>query len=534
MEPIQIKLPSEKSENKYFHYVPIEETIKRLYVDKSLEGNILYKKGIRDNKEVLRDFSDGSIYLQNKQIQENPEAIILMGFQDAFETVNPLGAAKVKHKVIGIYINFLNLPEYLRSHINTIKLIGLVKEKDFNHDVVCGKIVEGLKRLQSCGIKINTDKIVKAVLLFMTGDNLGSHSLGGFTENFSRAEYFCRYCLVSRELFEAQNGEFGDYDLRTVDSYKAAVKKIEDDNLEMYQGVKFDSAFNQLPDFHVCNPGLPPCWGHDGFEGVIAYDLKLYVDYFIKKGWLSLKALNSRIEKFPYSVEDRKDKPCKISATSKKIACGACQVWQFLRLFPVMISDKIKDFDDKVWYLVILLSEITEIICAPEIHESYLPYLQGIINEYLSLRVNKFPKNKLRPKHHYVHHYPYLIRQFGPLMKVWSLRFESKHTYFKRVTRTLHNFINLTKSLAVKHELLMSYLRLGADLRLDVQIDGSGEFHSHIYCKEIMQALKAANLPTYIQKCNSVVIKGTFFKEGNVVVFSQSTYQTDLAMGKIE
>ena len=99
----------------------------------------MYKKGIRDNKEVLRDFSNGSIYLQKKQIQENPKAIILMGFQDAFETMNPLGAAKVKHKVIAIYINFLNLPEYLRSHINTLKLIGLVKEKDFNHDVVYGR-----------------------------------------------------------------------------------------------------------------------------------------------------------------------------------------------------------------------------------------------------------------------------------------------------------------------------------------------------------------------------------------------------------
>ena len=49
----------------------------------------------------------------------------------------------------------------------------------------------------------------------------------------------------------------------------------------------------------------------------------------------------------------------------------------------------------------------------------------------------------------------------------------------------------------------MSYFGLGADLRLDVQIDASGEFHSHIYCKEIMQALKAANLPTHIQKCIS-------------------------------
>ena len=88
-----------------------------------------------------------------------------------------------------------NLPDDIRSHSNTIKLVGLCIEKNFDHEVVYGRIVK--------------------------------------------------------------------------------------DCLKEYQGVKFNSVFNKLPDFHVCNPGLPPCWGHDGFEGVIAYDLQLYYTWII-------------------------------------------------------------------------------------------------------------------------------------------------------------------------------------------------------------------------------------------------------------
>lgn len=49
------------------------------------------------------------------------------------------------------------------------------------------------------------------------------------------------------------------------------------------KGIKLRSVFNDLPDFHVCQPGLPPCLGHDIFEGVLSYNLDLYLNYFIKK-----------------------------------------------------------------------------------------------------------------------------------------------------------------------------------------------------------------------------------------------------------
>ena len=36
-----------------------------------------------------------------------------------------------------------------------------------------------------------------------------------------------------------------------------------------------------------------------------------------------------------------------------------------------------------------------------------------------------------RPKHHFLSHYPELYKNKGPLIKVWAMRMESKHTYNK-------------------------------------------------------------------------------------------------------
>lgn len=87
-----------------------------------------------------------------------------------------------------------------------------------------------------------------------------------------------------------------------------------------------DSVFNQLQSFHVCNFGLPPCLAHDLFEGVIAYDLKLFIDYFVTKEWFSFDKLNKLINCFPYSTEDRKDKPCPLEEKKYRIIGNACQV----------------------------------------------------------------------------------------------------------------------------------------------------------------------------------------------------------------
>ncbi|KAF3844341.1 hypothetical protein F7725_020856 [Dissostichus mawsoni] len=62
---------------------------------------------------------------------------------------------------------------------------------------------------------------------------------------------------------------------RTAQSYQSHLQDLKISDTNSVCGIKSDSPFNQLGHFHVCQPGLPPCLGHDMFEGIVSYDLAL-------------------------------------------------------------------------------------------------------------------------------------------------------------------------------------------------------------------------------------------------------------------
>ena len=525
VDPVSIEI----DKNKHFSYVPPAKTLENMFFDKSIQNHLNFNISEKKSDGLLEDFTDGSVYKNNSFFKQNPTALKIILYQDSFEVVNPIGAARKKHKILAIYMNLGNISDHLRGHVDTIKLVALCKEVDFDHSKVYGKLVSDLQKIETDGITINGTNF-KGSVVYIAGDNLGSHSLGGFLENFSKATYFCRFCSITRETFHSENGCFTIGELRTVDSYEKSVQNIG--NHDSNNGIKFNSVFNQLQHYHVCSPGLPPCLGHDLFEGIVAYDMKLFVDYFIANKWFSLKYLNKKIDDFKYSSEDRRDKPCLIK-DSDRIVGGACQIWTFLRVFPFLIEDKVKDVDDDVWNLIMLLSEIVEIICSPSIHLSTLPYLELLIAEYILKRKLVFPLNNLRPKHHYILHYPMLISQFGPLIKVWTLRYESKHRFFKKTVRFLNNFINLTKTLSVKHELLQSLVRLGSDIRMEIDTNAINHFDLKLYNISIQEAIIKRKLVNDLQQCNKVIYKGTEYKKGYVLALRQNGYRDNIVFGKI-
>ena len=57
-----------------------------------------------------------------------------------------------------------------------------------------------------------------------------------------------------------------------------------------------------------------------------------------------------------------------------------------------------------------------------------------------------------------------MIRRFGSLVK--TLRFESKHQYFKALTHSTKNNKNICQSLAKRHQ-FMIYLQYAKDYFLD-------------------------------------------------------------------
>lgn len=121
----------------------------------------------------------------------------------------------------------------------------------------------------------------------------------------------------------------------------------------------------------------------------------------------------------------------------------------FLRLLPVLIGDKVQDPDDVVWQLTLQLKDIVDLVCAPKISVPQVAYLEITIQDYLDSRKGLFPENHLKPKHHY----PAQILKFGPIIRLWTMRFESKHAYFKRCERHLKNFKNICLTLSERQQM---------------------------------------------------------------------------------
>jgi len=213
----------------------------------------------------------------------------------------------------------------------------------------------------------------------------------------------------------------------------------------------------KLSHFHVTQ-GYPPDIVHDLFEGIVPVELALCLREFVSKKYLSLETLNTLILNFPYKWGDRTNRPHIIPCTyaSKcNIGGNAHENWNLLRLLPFIIGDLIPE-SEPGWLVLLDLKEIVELAVAPIHNEETIAYLNSKITEHRHRFVELFP-SRLLPKHHFVEHYPQMIKYFGPLVGQWTMRFEAKHSFFKKVARHTNCFRNIMLTLAAKHQQMIAY-----------------------------------------------------------------------------
>ena len=325
--------------------------------------------------------------------------------------------------------------------LNIILLAMLVKEsylKLYGQCVVFRQILSELKDLCTEGFVDNKEQSFVVNVLGILGDNLGLHYIGGFSENFN-TEHFCRFCLFGKSLFQKESYVVGE--AQTRDSYDDCIQILQQDcRIKSHLDVKFNSVFNQLPGFHICDLTLPPCIGHDIFEGIMANDMALFVQYFTKNHWFTYDTLNNRILAFNYEDHDGNDRPPVIPVNASKLSGQAVENWCLVRMFSLLVFGLIRNTKDKVWKLYLSLKEIVELVCSQKISHRQILYLDVICKDYVDRRKKHFPSFSLKPKHHFLIHYAELTIKFGPLMRLWTLRMQSKHLYFKRCARAVKSY----------------------------------------------------------------------------------------------
>ena len=401
-----------------------------------------------------------------------------------------------------VYFTIFDLPDEYASRVDSIFVVmaGRYNSIKSEGQEIFRRLVNDLKILEK-GIVINGET-VKAGLLAYCGDNLESHTVGGFQTHF-HAGYVCRFCVINykeipeyvlsqyphrwtkerydelaldlsppeESILELLEIEDDDDDEEIQDMDGDDLDKDEDaedyaiDSDEEYEEeqvaveevgvrgrIREKCIFNELNSFHAVT-SFPPDIFHDLLEGGVSQDCMGYVRVLELENSNMIKNINDRIINLPISIgtpalliDVRKTKK------SENLPGKGMQNYAFLLVFPYLVEDWMKDEEDTVFKCIRLLSQIIEMSFSNSFTDTDVDVLDALIATYFRSRneVNTmYPGHlpKIKPKHHFLTHMPENILQFGPPICSWTARFEAKHRLVVNLMEAAKNFRNTPKTI---------------------------------------------------------------------------------------
>lgn len=462
-------------------HVPILKMIQKIFSHTDILDKIKETKVAQNG--VYVSHQDGLYFKENTFLSSDEFKITLILYIDDLEIANPLGTSRKIHKICSVYWMLADLPSKYRSALHVIQLAALCKVADiqtFGYEKALGPLLRDLRTLEQDGIFIESiGKVVQGTVMCVVCDNLAAHELAGFSKSF-RAEHFCRFCTATQVKLQTHEVASGEFSLRTKDSHNSDVHAVMHGVSRSQNGVQADCVLRQqLEHFHTVT-GFPPDALHDLLEGIVPTELALCIGEMIRRKYFTLEYLNDRILSFPYQGTDKLEKPHKIPqsfALKKSIGGNGHENATLLRLLPLIIGNAVPE-EDGIWTVLMDLKEVVELSLSSEFTEESIQYLQSKIQDHRQMLKEAFPDFKLRPKHHYIEHYPDLIRLFGPLVHLWTMRFEGKHSFFKRVVHDTQNFKNVLKTLADRHQHMVAF-----------HLSASGFFRPHQQASNVSSVL---------------------------------------------
>lgn len=525
VEPVEYCLDEQQTNT--FQYVPILKSLQLLLtkqdiVDRVVENHRARTSPASCSSHDYRSFQDGSHFKENSLLSGKDLTISLTLYADDFEVCNPLGTSRKKHKLFAVYWILSNLPPGSHSSLSSIYLAVLCKSEDLKHygyEKVLEPLLRDLSILEKDGLFIHLlGTFIKGTVYCVVADNLAAHGMAGFVESFS-GEFFCRFCLGKSSDVQAKEVQSGAFNHRTKEVHKDHVKTAQEKGTSCC-GVKRDCVFTKhLSHFNVLS-AYPPDVLHDIFEGVVPVELAQCLALLISKKHFTLESLNKYILQFPYKWEDQKNKPHAIPFTFSRrntIGGNAHENWSMIRFLPFLIGHVVPE-GEPAWQVLMDLKDIVELVVSPVHTDESISYLEMKISEHRQRYQELFPDVKLLPKHHFLEHYPEMVKSFGPLVHLWTMRFEAKHSFFKQVTRHTNCFKNVPRSLAVKHQLMISYHLKSSHEKGTLEVSTASPVPLDVLQTEVAQMIKD-KYPNVseVHIAKSVSSKGMNFRNGMIL-----------------
>lgn len=103
------------------------------------------------------------------------------------------------------------------------------------------------------------------------------------------------------------------------------------------------------------------------------------------------------------------------------------------------------------------------------------------------------------------------------------MRFESKHSYFKRCVRRTQNFKNVCQSLANQHQLLQATLSSNSFFAPVLRARNSTPYHAYLYSDAVRNAVQAHMVTEPDSVSHEVNFKGTLYKKGSFLCLKRES-----------
>jgi hypothetical protein len=415
------------------------------------------KKLLTENQatSIITNIIHGEVW-KSKVVSFSDKIVIpYILYYDDLEINNALGSHATEQSLAAFYYSFPTLPQHYLSSLENIFVALVYKSKDARHgnDACLNILVQEIKFLEKHGLLLQTKEgqfKVYFLLSAVVGDNLGLNSLLGFTKSF-KSSYPCRICKCSQSEIVSTCKEISSK-LRNRINYNEDLD-IEADVAKRIKlsGLRERSIFNSIDSFHVTTNFTADIM-HDVFEGVCMYDVTQVLLHLISSEKLfSLEILNSRKQSLNLGQTEVGNVSPPIKMThlqSSKLHMSAAEIWTFCHTLPLLVGDLVP-VNNEYWKLICLLIEIMDILLRVEFDAKLLKLLTQKIEQHHTHYIYLFG-DTLKPKFHFLTHYPTIIKKIGPLRYIWCFRFEAKHREIKMYTNNTNSRKNIPYTVGIK------------------------------------------------------------------------------------
>lgn len=439
-------------------HLPLANSLQNIFkIEGLLDATLNNLKYLESEKHLIISLMNGLTWQEEKlsfYLEHGVDEILipLLVYFDDLMVRNAFSAHAANNQLGCIYATVPCFPDSFASKLLSIIVTDLFYSKDrktHGNEIILKDLLQDLDALRKKGLKLSVQGGLKKVYFATTlviGDNLGINSLFGFTESFSNT-IFCRICYVTSEDSKSMVKE-DETLLRTVEKYEEDIKNLDPSST----GIKGSCPFNALKPFHaIKRPSLDLT--HDGPEGVFNYGMAEVLLKLVEEEEITVELVNLAMNSIDFGFE-KNNLPMDISfdyvKANKKLKMSASESMFFTRYFGMIVGEYISE-GNPVWEFYIVLRRILDILTAPILTNSLLFELQQLIEQHHRMYLRLF--GDLKPKHHLLLHYVMIIKQNGPVVKLSTLRFESKHREIKAITNAMASNVNIPLTVASRIQL---------------------------------------------------------------------------------